>query len=139
MKTHIYKTRVRYSEVDFMGIVHNSKYLVFFEEARVDLVRVENYPYKEIEDNGMIFPISDARLLYKIPIVYDEIISVEVNVEYVKNVSAKFKYVIKKEDGNIACEGYTVHACIDKNTKDFVDIPDRLIKILNMYLINEKH
>ena len=47
---HNYKRRVRYSEIDGMKRVHNSVYQVYFEEARVDLVRDNNYPYEDIEN-----------------------------------------------------------------------------------------
>ncbi len=38
---HELNLKVRYVEIDGMKIVHNSKYLVYFEEARIDLVRKE--------------------------------------------------------------------------------------------------
>ena len=36
MKQHVYKSRVRYAETDAMGFVHNSRYLIYFEEARTN-------------------------------------------------------------------------------------------------------
>lgn len=131
---HEYKFFVRYSEVDPMKFVHNSKYLVYFEEARIDLVRKNNYPYNQIESDGYIFPMSEAKLEYKSSIYYGEYIKVIVSLAYLKNFSMKFNYKIIKPDGKIACEGYTVHACVDKRNNDFVDIPEKLRMILEKYI-----
>lgn len=65
---HVFKIRTRYSEIDGMKIVNNSKYLTYFEEARIDLVRADNYSYDNIEKDGFIFPLSEAKLNFKKPI-----------------------------------------------------------------------
>ena len=132
-KKHEYKIRARYSEIDGMKNVHNSKYLIYFEEARIDLVRTHGYPYEQIEKEGIIFPMSEAKLLYKKSIYYDELIIVDVTIAYIKNFSFKFNYKIRKSDNTIACEGHTIHAFIDKNTGDFTNIPDKLRNIFEQY------
>ena len=116
-----------------MKVVHNSKYPVYFEEARIDLVEKENYPYEQIEQEGIILPISECLIKFKNPIVYGEYIKILVSVGYIKNFSLKFNYKILKENGEPACEGYTIHAFIDKETKDFTDLPEKLINILEAY------
>lgn len=131
---HEYNFFVRYSEVDPMNFVHNSKYLVYFEEARIDLVRKNNYPYKQIEDDGYILPMSETKLTYKNSIYYGEYITVSVSLAYLKTFSLKFNYKIIKPDGKLACEGYTVHACVDKKNNDFIDIPEKLRLILEKYV-----
>lgn len=133
-KKHEYKFFVRYSEVDPMKFVHNSKYQVYFEEARIDLVRENNYPYNQIEEDGYIFPMSEAKLTFKNSIYYGEYITVLVSLAYLKNFSMKFNYKIIKSDGKIACEGYTVHACVNEKNNDFVDIPEKLRMILEKYI-----
>ena len=138
MNTYTIKKRVYYHDTDCGGVVYYSNYLKYFEEARTDLVRAENYPYKKIEDDGIILPVSDARLQYKSPLEYDEEYLVETNTEYVKNMSTKFLYKIKKNDGTIVCEGYTVHAFINKDTKDFEYVPEELKSILQKYLFKKK-
>ena len=131
---HEYKLKIRYSDVDPMKIVHNSKYLIYFEEARIDLVRKENYSYDQIEKEGYIFPISELKIKYRNPIYYDDEVSIFVFFGYLQNFSIKINYQIIKSDGTIVCEGYTVHAFIDKKTGDFVDIPKKLRKIFEKYV-----
>ena len=44
--------RVRYAETDRMGLLHHAQYLVFFEQARIDLLRAGGLSYRDIEDRG---------------------------------------------------------------------------------------
>jgi len=133
--THEYKLRIRYEEVDGMKIVHNLKYLVYFEEARIDLVEKENYPYEQIEKEGIILPISETMIKFINPIYYGEYIKIFVNVGFIKNFSMKFIYWIFKENGELSCEGYTIHASVEKETLDFIEVPEKLIDILKQYIV----
>ena len=134
MEKHIYKTRARYDEVDQMGNVHNSKYLIYFEEARIDLVRKENYPYAKIEENGIILPVSEVNIEYKKPVKYDEDITLEVTVAYIKNMSIKFNYLMLNNKNEIFCTGSTIHTFINKHSFDSIEIPENLKIIFMKYL-----
>ena len=130
-----YKIKVRYCEVDAMKRVHNSVYQVYFEEARVDLVRKHGYPYEEIEKDGYLMPISELNIKFTEPIAYEEEVTVQVTLQYIKNYSMKFLYKIVKNDNSIACEGFTIHAVICKEKIDFIEIPDKVRDILSIYLV----
>lgn len=133
-KIHEYKLRARYSEIDGMKFVHNSIYQTYFEEARTDLVRSNDYSYEKMEKNGIIFPVSEVRIKYIKPIYYDELVTIRVTLEYLKSFSLKFNYKISKEDNTPACEGYTIHACIDKKSGDFKEISRDIRQIMEQYL-----
>ena len=133
-KTHEYKLKARYSEIDGMKIVHNSVYQIYFEEARIDLVRSNDYAYEKMEQDGIFFPISEIKIKYIKSIYYDEVVTVKVTLEYIKNFSLKFNYKIFKEDNSLSCEGFTIHACIDRNTGDLVEIPNAIRLIMAPYI-----
>ena len=44
--------RVRYAETDRMGLLHHANYLVYFEQARTELLRDLGYTYRDMEDQG---------------------------------------------------------------------------------------
>ena len=44
--------RVRYAETDRMGLLHHANYLVYFEQARTELLRSLGLTYKDMEDQG---------------------------------------------------------------------------------------
>jgi len=43
------KIRVRYEETDAMGIVHHSKYIIWLEMARIELMDTIGLTYKKLE------------------------------------------------------------------------------------------
>lgn len=130
-----YKIRVRYCEVDAMKRVHNSVYQVYFEEARVDLVRKQGYPYEKIEKDGYLMPISELNIKFTQPIKYEEEITVQVALQYIKNFSVKFLYKILKHDNTIACEAFTIHAVLCKEKLDFIELPEKIRGILEPYVV----
>ncbi len=133
MKTHIFKTRVRYSETDRMAVVHNSVYYIYMELARVELVRSEGVSYKTMEDAGILMPVLESGCKFKSPAGYDDLIEVETNVAYVKSASIRFEYKIKKEDGTLLATGFTVHAAVDGDFA-ITSIPDEWRSFLLKYV-----
>ena len=54
----------------------------------------------------------EARLSYRSPARYDDLIAVETFLTEVKRASARFGYRIVRE-GEVLVTGATVHACVD--------------------------
>jgi acyl-CoA thioester hydrolase len=133
MKTHFFKTQVRYSETDQMAVVHNSVFYIYMELARVDLVRSEGISYKTLEDTGILMPVLESGCKFKNPARFDDIIEVETHVAYVKNASLRFEYKLRKEDKTLLASGFTVHAAVDR---DFcvTTIPDTWREFLLQYV-----
>ncbi|GIW83780.1 MAG: hypothetical protein KatS3mg106_293 [Gemmataceae bacterium] len=50
--------RVRYAETDRMGLLHHANYLVYFEQARTELLRQYGASYKDLEDQGYYLVIA---------------------------------------------------------------------------------
>ena len=113
MQKHIYRTRVRYNEVDKMNVVHNSYYYIYMELARTDLVRAEGVPYKVMEAAGFLIPVVKSGCSFMQPARYDDVIVVETHLKFLRNSSLRFEYTIKREDGAVLASGYTVHAIVD--------------------------
>lgn len=133
MKKHIYETRVRYAEVDQMGVVYYANYLLYMESGRTGLLRDEGYPYARIEEEGILMPITETKLKYKSAAKYDEIIIVQTTIGFIKNASIKINYKIKKHDNTVIANGYTIHPFVDKEFK-IIGVPDKLRTILEQYL-----
>lgn len=135
MKSMTYKhtMRVRFSEVDKMSVVYAPNYHKYFEEGRCALLREHDFPYSKLEALGIDAPLTKAGIEYKAPLVYDEVFTVNVTVGYVKNFSLKFVYEILKEDGTPACTGFTEHALLNREDKDFAEIPEGVRSILEKY------
>jgi acyl-CoA thioester hydrolase len=132
MKTHIYKTRVRYAETDQMGVVYYANYLVYLESGRTGLLRDEGVAHSDMEAKGIFLPVIECHINYKGAAKYDEEISVETWMAYVKHASIKINYKITNQTGDVIVTAYTVHPFIDKDWK-IVTIPGNVREVLSKY------
>ncbi len=133
MKKHIYKTRVRYAEVDQMGVVYYGNYLPYLESARTELLRDGGFSYARMESEGIFLPVTECLCRYKGSARYDEEISVESTLGYVKNASIKINYVVKNEAGKVILTGHTIHPFINREWK-IVTIPPEIRDILSIFV-----
>lgn len=74
--THI--LRSRYAETDQMGYVYYGRYPEFFEVARTEMMRSLGLAYKTLEEKGVMLPVISMEIDYKMPVLYDEEMKVEV-------------------------------------------------------------
>src|SRR5439155_14758658 len=54
--------RVRYGEVDRMGVVYHAHYLPYFEAGRTEFFRSLGHAYRDVEESGMLLVVADAGL-----------------------------------------------------------------------------
>jgi acyl-CoA thioester hydrolase len=120
--------RVIYGDCDSMAIVYYSNYLRLFEIGRTEWLRDQGITYREVEGRGFFLPATEAHLKYARPAAYDDLLTIETRVGFVKRASSRFDYIIYRKADRIV-EGYTVHACLDRNNR-IVRFPDFLLKIL---------
>lgn len=122
----MYRRSVFYYETDRMGIVHNSNYLRYFEEARLDLMRTIGADYHRMETEGIMIPQTEAYVKYRAPIAYGDTISVDVKLAEFNGIIMKFEYNIAINDGaEIVTSGYTCHCFVDDATRRPVNIKKR--------------
>ena len=106
--------RVRYAETDQAGMAHHSAYLPWFEEGRVELLRALGKPYRELEAEGVHFPVREAQCRYRALALFDDVLSVTTSIEKLGGASVRFGYRITRElDDSVIAEGSTQHACVD--------------------------
>ncbi len=131
-----FKMRVIYKDTDGMGVVHHSNYYNFYELARTELFRSEGISYKMIESRGLAFPVIESHCRYFKPARYDDILTVEVTVGFIRNASLRFNYIIRNEKNEKIASGHTVHPIIDSNWS-ITEFPNDLRVIAEKYLQKE--
>ena len=124
----ITKYRVIYGDCDSMAIVYYSNYLRLFEIGRTELLREQGLTYRKVEDKGFFLPTTEAYVKYTKPARYDDLLTIETVIGFVKRASSRFDYTIYREE-DIIVQGYTIHACLDRNDR-IVRFPDFLLSIL---------
>ncbi len=112
--------RVIYADTDAGGVVYNANYLRFMEIGRTEMMRNWAIPYSEIEQQGMILPVTESYLRYKAPALYDDLITIAVSLAELKQVSCRFHYRIscpRADREQLLAKGFTNHACINRQGK----------------------
>ena len=124
----ITKYRVIYGDCDSMAIVYYSNYLKLFEIGRTEWLREQGITYREVESRGFFLPVTEAYLKYWKPAVYDDLLTIETSIGFVKRASTSFDYTIFRQQ-DVIVKGYTVHVCLDRDDQ-IVRFPDFLLSIL---------
>jgi acyl-CoA thioester hydrolase len=108
--------RVRYAETDRMGLLHHANYLVYFEQARTELLRQRGLTYKQMEDSGFLLVISKMEVKFKSPARYDDLLTIKTRVARITPVRIEHAYQVVR-DGQILCEATSTLACVDREGK----------------------
>lgn len=108
--------RVRYAETDRMGLLHHANYLVYFEQARTDLLRTLGATYKEMEDQGFYLVVSKVEVKYRAPAHYDDLLTIRTTVTRTTPVRLEHRYEVFR-DGTLIAEGATTLACVGEDGK----------------------
>jgi acyl-CoA thioester hydrolase len=132
IKTEI-KFRVRYNEVDRMGYVHHGNYAAYFEMGRTELMREYYITYKEMEDSGVMLPLSEFYVRYYQPAIYDDELRLETCLESFSGVRLTFIYKLYNQTGVILAEGRTPLAFISASTRKPIRPSAELIDKLKPY------
>jgi len=103
--------RVRYSETDRMGIAYNAHYLTWFEVGRTELMRELGLSYREVEERGVSLPLVESRTKLRIPVEYDDILTIETSIAKLRSRMIEFEYRILR-GRKIVAEGSTEHASV---------------------------
>jgi acyl-CoA thioester hydrolase len=114
-----------------MGLLHHANYLVYFEQARTELLRTMGASYKDMEDQGFLLVITRAEVKYRRPAHYDDVLTIRTSVERATSVRIDHRYEALC-DGQLVAEGATTLACVDRTGRpqalpDFLrgDIPKK--------------
>jgi acyl-CoA thioester hydrolase len=111
---HVISLRVRYSETDQGGGYYNSRALEWFECGRSELLRALGKPYREMETEGVMLPLSEAHVEYLGRASYDDTLKVTSTASMPSRARVRVDVEIEHvESGRPVCRGYTIHAVTD--------------------------
>ncbi len=126
--------RVTYSDTDQMGFMHHSNYFKYYETARWELFRNIGIPYSELEEEGIILPVTEASMKFIKPVLFDQTVTVKTSVKLFKGARIVFEYKAYNEAGeNINVASVTV-ACVGKKTGKACFPPKKLTNTLKELL-----
>jgi acyl-CoA thioester hydrolase len=112
-----YPHRVSYAECTVGNHVYHSRYLDWLEAARGEFIRSLGATVLQWQERDVIFPVIEARLRYKSPARYDDLLAIEVWPTAIEHVRLNFAHRIINQDGKLILEAETFHVCAGVNEK----------------------
>ena len=127
------RLRVRYAETDAAGVVYHANYLVYFEVARVELLRSLGLPITAVESRGLVLPVVEARLKYVRPARLDDLLEVSLSIQSVGPASFTCAYEIER-DGLLLVSGWTRLAVCERESGRCTPLPPWLRELFERLL-----
>jgi acyl-CoA thioester hydrolase len=109
--------RVSYAECTVGNHIYHSRYLDLLEAARGEFLRSLGCTVRELQDADYIFPLIEARLHYKFPARYDDLLAIEVWPTLAERVRLNFGHRILNQDGKLILVAETLHCCTTRAEK----------------------
>src|SRR6185312_3972813 len=126
--------RVSYAECTVGNHIYHSRYLDLLEAARGEFLRDLGTTVLALQDADYIFPVIEARLIYKFPARYDDLLTIEVRPTLVERVRLNFGHRVLNQDGKLILEAETFHCCTSRDEKP-KRLPAEMVEKLTPYLL----
>lgn len=121
-RSHEYPIDVRWGEMDALGHVNSVAYLVYFESARVEMMR----PTRDrMRKQGLAPVMAQSNICYLRSAVYPARLKVVTTVSRIGNTSMSYRQQLRDRESDIVyCEGEIVTVWIDRKDNKPRPIPD---------------
>lgn len=135
--SHTITLRVRYSETDQMGYSYYGNYAQYFEVGRVEAMRQLGISYRQLEEQGIMLPVSEYAVSYKLPALYDDELSITTTITSVQGARLHFEYVIFNEQNKLVAKASTTLVFVAKNTMRPIPAPPSFLELVVPHALSE--
>lgn len=123
--------RVNYSETDQMAFAYHANYLVWFDMARTEYLRRLGFTYRDMEAQGTLLAVTDARVRYRQPARYDDLVHIRCWAREVASRRVIFGYAVERATtGELLATGETALVALDRRHR-LSRIPDHVRALLH--------
>ena len=117
---------MRYAEVDQMGYLHHSRYWIYFEMGRTELLRRSGMTYRQCEAAGIRLVVVKAEIRYLAPAQYDDVVVLTTRLKKMSQVKMVHAYELRrKSDDVVLARAETTLGCVGVEG-GVIPIPDSL-------------
>lgn len=116
--------KIRFSDVDSMGIVWHGNYIRYFEDGREDFGKKYGLTYLDFYHKGIFIPLVKVSCDYKKPLLYGD--TARIVTKFINSESARiqYEYVIYNNVTNeIAATGSSVQVFLDLSRELLLTTP----------------
>ena len=131
---------VRWSDVDYAGLICYGAYLRFFEMAETEMFRAAGVPYGEVFQRFNIWlPRVQLHCDFHHPALLDDLLSVSAYIGRVGRKSLTLNFEVAREkDSKLLAEGRFIMVAVDRQNFQSMPLPAELIQLLARFTITSK-
>lgn len=112
-----YIRNAKYYETDQMGIIHHSNYVRWMEEARIAFMNNAGYPFRIVEEKGIVSPVVNVSVNYRKPVLFDDNVEIRVDIVKYDGVLLELSYEFYNQTRCEICTTATSRHCFTKAGK----------------------
>ncbi|HAS16742.1 MAG TPA: acyl-CoA thioesterase [Nitrospiraceae bacterium] len=102
------KRKVRFEEVDPLGIVWHGRYPSYIEDGRAAFGEKYGIGYLDMYRENFMAPVVQMHIDYHSPLSFPEEFTITASLHWAESVRLNFQYLITGHDGRVVSTGYTV-------------------------------
>ncbi|HOJ18372.1 MAG: acyl-CoA thioesterase [Ignavibacteriales bacterium] len=123
---HKIELKVRFNEVDMLGVCNNAVYITYFEEARLEYTKEMGLiPEKGIFEDGNLYFMVHNEVNYRAHAHYGDELEIYSKISYIKNSSFGFDHlVVNKQSKEKIADGKGVIVYVDPVTRKSTRLPE---------------
>jgi acyl-CoA thioester hydrolase len=129
--------KVRFEEVDALGIVWHGRYPSYFEDGRGALGEKYGISYLEFHRNNIIAPIKAMHIDYHKPLTYPDIITIKAILHWSDAARLNIEYTITDNKGELMTTGYTIQLLLDLNKNLHMVLPPFYVEFCRKWKAGE--
>ncbi len=137
---HVIDEYVRWSDVDFAGIICYGAYLRFYELAETELFRAAGTPYGELFDRfDLWLPRAEIHSEFHYPARLDDRLRVAAHVARVGHTSLTIAFqVLHLPTARLGADGHQVLVSVDRRTLRPKLLPQDLVDLLAPFTLSRE-
>jgi len=109
-----------------MGVLHHSRYWVYFEMGRTELLRSAGVAYRDIEAQGAFLVVVRCSARFYAPARYDDVLTLTTRLTNMGQAKIDHEYELRRQaDGTLIAKAATTLACVDRDG-NVIRIPDSI-------------
>jgi acyl-CoA thioester hydrolase len=109
--TFLHPVHVRYLEVDAQGVVFNSWYLAWFDDAMTAFLLHGGLPYQAMLDAGFDVQLVRSEIDWKAGVGFGEDVEIAVSTARIGRTSFALDFEVRRKE-HVTCAGRTVYVVI---------------------------
>ena len=132
---HKITIKVRFHEVDMLGVCNNAVYINYFEQARLEYVKQAGLvPDGGIFSDGRLFFMVRNEINYRGFSYFDDELDVYSRVSYIKNSSFGYDHlIVKKKTGEVIVDGKGVVVFVDPKSRKSTPLTEEFIERIKKF------